>query len=73
MIAICDHELSEQLQKIREILKRPTATWTAINGVENLIETRTGDAKKVPLSWIKISSTKSLYVQSRPNTFRADL
>lgn len=33
MISICDHELSEQLQKIREILKRPTAQWTAVNGV----------------------------------------
>lgn len=33
MIAVCDHELSEQLQEIRKILKRPTAQWTAINGV----------------------------------------
>lgn len=37
LIAICDHELSEQLDEIRKVLKRPTATWTAINGVGQYI------------------------------------
>jgi len=47
MIAVCDQELDEQLTEIRKALKRPSATYTSINGVDNLIETRTGDAKKV--------------------------
>ncbi|KAL7413339.1 muts domain V-domain-containing protein [Mrakia frigida] len=60
MISVCDQELDEQLTEIRKILKRPSAAYTSINGVDNLIETRTGDAKKVPISWIKVSSTKAL-------------
>lgn len=49
MIGMMDHELSEELVEIRALIKRPKAEFVTVAGVENLIEVRAADAKKVRL------------------------
>lgn len=62
MIMFCDHELTEELEEIRKVMKRPKVVYATVAGIENLIEVRASDAKKVPAKWVKVSSTKFVCV-----------
>ncbi|KDQ20147.1 hypothetical protein BOTBODRAFT_27560 [Botryobasidium botryosum FD-172 SS1] len=53
-------ELDAQLKEIRRILNKPTAAWVTVSGIEYMIEVRNNDRKRVPASWLKISSTKAV-------------
>ncbi|CDZ97130.1 dna mismatch repair protein msh3 [Phaffia rhodozyma] len=58
LIDKCDRDLFTVLSEIRILLKRPKLEFSTVSNINNLIEVRQTDAKKVPKNWIKISSTK---------------
>jgi DNA mismatch repair protein MSH3 len=56
-LAGVEHELSEYLATAATILGRKVE-YTAVSGIDYLIEIENNKLAKVPASWIKISSTK---------------
>ncbi|KAI6103556.1 muts domain V-domain-containing protein [Pisolithus sp. B1] len=60
MIQTVESELSEELKRIRKILRMPSLQWTATLGFEYLVEVKKADNREVPVSWELVSSTKYL-------------
>ncbi|KAI6039948.1 muts domain V-domain-containing protein, partial [Pisolithus marmoratus] len=60
MIQTVESELSEELKRIRKILRMPSLQWTAVLGFEYLVEVKKADNREVPVSWELVSSTKYL-------------
>ncbi|KAG8884457.1 Mismatch repair protein msh3 [Tulasnella sp. 331] len=59
-IAAIEGELDEELKIIRKLLKRPSLNYTTVSGNEYLIEVRHTEAKKIPIEWMRVSSTKAV-------------
>ncbi|CAE6452008.1 unnamed protein product [Rhizoctonia solani] len=55
-----ESELEDHLKEIRNTLKKPSAKYISVSGIDYLIEVRNGDTKKVPVSWQRINSTKAV-------------
>ncbi|KIK21377.1 hypothetical protein PISMIDRAFT_681294 [Pisolithus microcarpus 441] len=60
MIQTIESELSEELKRIRKILRMPSLQWTTTLGFEYLVEVKKADNREVPVSWELVSSTKYL-------------
>ncbi|CAO1633762.1 unnamed protein product [Sympodiomycopsis kandeliae] len=59
-IALVESELAEHLTELKKELKRPSLQYATVSGIDYLVEVRTGDAKKVPANWLRMSATKSM-------------
>ncbi|KAG8992221.1 Mismatch repair protein msh3 [Tulasnella sp. JGI-2019a] len=59
-IAAIEGELDEELKAIRKLLKRPSLNYTSVAGNEYLIEVRHAESKKIPVEWMRVSSTKAV-------------
>ncbi|KAG8764683.1 Mismatch repair protein msh3 [Ceratobasidium sp. 428] len=57
-ILAVESELEDHLKEIRKTLGKPNIKYISVSGIDFLIEVRNGDTKKVPASWLRISSTK---------------
>ncbi|CUA72462.1 DNA mismatch repair protein msh3 [Rhizoctonia solani] len=55
-----ESELEDHLKEIRNTLKKPSAKYISVSGIDYLIEVRNGDTKKVPVSWQRVNSTKAV-------------
>ncbi|TFK46431.1 hypothetical protein OE88DRAFT_1715028 [Heliocybe sulcata] len=53
-------ELTEELKKIRKILKKPSLQWTTVANEEYLIEVRKDENRIIPESWLQVTATKYL-------------
>ncbi|KAI8923685.1 muts domain V-domain-containing protein [Entophlyctis helioformis] len=53
-------ELMDQLADIRRVLKMPSLEYTAVSGIDYLIEVTNAKAAKVPPAWVKMSTTKAV-------------
>ncbi|KAL4068083.1 muts domain V-domain-containing protein [Scleroderma citrinum] len=60
MIQTIESELSEELKRIRKILRMPSLQWTSVLGFEFLVEVKKADNREIPVSWELVSSTKYL-------------
>lgn len=60
MIQTVESELSEELKRIRKILRIPSLQWTTVLGFEYLVEVKKADNREVPVGWELVSSTKYL-------------
>lgn len=69
-IAIVESELRGHLKEIRQVLKRPSAEYASVAGVDYLVEVRVADAKKVPVEWLRVSATKSMVRFHTPEVIR---
>ncbi|SPO28986.1 related to DNA mismatch repair protein [Ustilago trichophora] len=69
-IAIVESELRGHLKEIRQVLKRPSAEYVSVAGVDYLVEVRVADAKKVPVEWLRVSATKSMVRFHTPEVIR---
>ncbi|SPO27823.1 related to DNA mismatch repair protein [Ustilago trichophora] len=69
-IAIVESELRGHLKEIRQVLKRPSAEYASVAGVDYLVEVRVADAKKVPVEWLRVSATKTMVRFHTPEVIR---
>ncbi|KIJ68934.1 hypothetical protein HYDPIDRAFT_80554 [Hydnomerulius pinastri MD-312] len=60
MIQTVETELTEELKRIRKILRKPSIQWTNVLGIEYLVEIKKSENREVPVSWELVSSTKYL-------------
>ncbi|EPQ58610.1 hypothetical protein GLOTRDRAFT_137270 [Gloeophyllum trabeum ATCC 11539] len=51
-------ELTEELESIRKVLKKPSLSWTTVANEEYLVEIRKDENRNIPATWQLISSTK---------------
>lgn len=70
LLAADDAALREHLVELRGVLRRPGLQYTAVSGVENLIEVRAADASKVPAEWVRVSSTRAVVRFHTPTIVR---
>ncbi|QRW14701.1 DNA mismatch repair protein MutS [Ceratobasidium sp. AG-Ba] len=59
-ILAVESELEDHLKEVRKTLQKPNLNYVSVSGIDFLIEVRNGDTKKVPVSWLRISSTKAV-------------
>ncbi|KZT24115.1 hypothetical protein NEOLEDRAFT_1068081 [Neolentinus lepideus HHB14362 ss-1] len=57
-VHVVEAELTEELKKIRKILKKPALAWTTVANEEYLIEVRKDENRNIPQTWRYITGTK---------------
>ena len=65
-----ESELSQHLLDCRKILKKPAAEYITVAQDEYLLEIRISESKVVPVDWIRINGTKSVYRYRSPEMQR---
>ncbi|KAG0211103.1 Mismatch repair protein msh3 [Mortierella sp. GBA30] len=65
-----EEELSTHLASIRKLLREPKLEFTAVSGIDYLVEVKNKDVAKVPKNWVKISGTKQVSRFHTPETLQ---
>ncbi|KAH7889258.1 muts domain V-domain-containing protein [Phlebopus sp. FC_14] len=55
MIRTVESELTDELKRVRKILRMPSLQWTSILGIEYIVEVKKSENREVPVSWELVS------------------